>query len=297
MKILALDVGGTAIKSAIIDDSYNLSEIRTTPSLANDAVSRVERTIAVAKEYTDYDVLAVSMTGQIDDKKKTILYRNRDEAGNLIPPLKAGEMITEAIKKPNFILNDCNAAALGEATLGAGKDYKDFLCLTYGTGVGGAIIQDGQLLTGACGIAGEMGHMITHKGGRLCTCGHRGCYEQYASSTALLRNARKRIPDLQNVKQLFELAEKDKSLFSIIRAWEKEIVVGLLSLTYIFNPECIVLGGGVMEQDIVRDAVSEAFHKEAMVTFANVNITSAKLGNKAGMLGAAVYAKACMEKK
>ena len=296
MKILAMDVGGTAVKSAIVDDSYNLSDVRLTPSLPKAGVPdpdimSVKSATLVAKEYSDYDVLAISMTGQIDEKRKVKLYRNGDGHGSPRPPIEAGEILERATGRPVFILNDCNAAALGEAVFGRGRGYKDFLCLTYGTGVGGAIVQNGALFTGKRGIAGEIGHMITHVGGRKCSCGGRGCYEQYASSTALLSSARKISPEIKNVKELFEINGESGRFSRMIGSWEREIAAGLISLAHIFNPECIILGGGVMEEKSVLRAIVMEFRKGAMLTFSDVNIVSASLGNQAGMLGAAVYAR------
>ena len=296
MKILAMDVGGTAVKSAIVDDLYNLSDVRLTPSLPKEGVPdpdimSVKSATLVAKEYSDYDVLAISMTGQIDEKRKVKLYRNGDGHGSPRPPIEAGEILERATGRPVFILNDCNAAALGEAVFGRGRGYNDFLCLTYGTGVGGAIVQNGALFTGKLGIAGEIGHMITHVGGRKCSCGGRGCYEQYASSTALLSSARKISHEIKNVKELFEINGESGRFSRIIGSWEREIATGLISLAHIFNPECIILGGGVMEEKSVLRAIVREFRGGAMLTFSDVNIVSASLGNQAGMLGAAVYAR------
>ena len=168
---------------------------------------------------------------------------------------------------------------------------QDFLCLTYGTGVGGAIIRDHKIYTGHSGVAGEMGHMVTHKGGRLCGCGNRGCYEQYASTTALVRSAKRLYPSIENAKNIFDIPQQDPALKRVIRSWENEIVAGLLTLTYIFNPSCMVLGGGVMEQESVLEQVRRRFYKSVIPTFSGVDILSAELGNNAGMFGAALYAR------
>ena len=290
MRILVMDVGGTAIKSAIIDDTGKLSDVCTTSSDKNVEV-RMEKVIHIAGEYSDFDVLSASMRGQIDDKAKTMLFRYNKAAGEDAQAYPAGEILGKALGRPAFILNDANAAALGEAHLGAGRAHKDFLCLTYGTGVGGAIIQNGRLFTGTRGIAGEMGHMVTHKGGRLCGCGHRGCYEQYASTTALLDSARKFRPELENAKEIFNEAENDLRLRRVITAWEDEITEGLLTLPYIFNPCAIILGGGVMQEEVLLADIKKRFFKRVIPTFSDVDILAAELGNKAGMMGAAIYAK------
>ena len=287
MKILALDVGGTAVKSAIINDGGQLCDIRSTPSGTIEDKALAEISIAVAKEYGGFDVLAISMTGQIDSNTQTTLASfNGKELERACYPV--GKVIKEAIDRPVFILNDANAAALGEAKFGAGKNRSDFVCITYGTGVGGGIIQNGRLLTGSRGVAGEIGHLVTHVDGRECNCGRRGCYQQYAATTALVREAQKVCADIQNAKQIFERLPK---LQGAVDGWIKEIVEGLCSLAYIFDTECFVLGGGVMERDDVLQTVREQFKKRIMPSFSDIEIVKAELGNTAGMIGAAVYAK------
>lgn len=290
MKILALDVGGTAIKSVMIDDYGKLHDIRTTPSASVPAEILAQNAIAVAKKYTDYDVLAVAMTGQIDHKTQTTLARNNGKCSERAN-FPVGKVFSEALRCPTFVLNDANAAALGEAVYGAGRKYPDFLCLTYGTGVGGGIIQNGQLLTGHRGIAGELGHIVTHAGGRRCRCGRRGCYQEYASTTALLREARKYCPELNNARELFARIPDEPLLERVVDIWVREIVEGLCSLTYVFNPACFVLGGGVMERSDVLEKVRSQFQKRVMPSFSDVEILKAELGNQAGMIGAAVYAR------
>lgn len=291
MNILTLDMGGTSIKSAILDEKNRLTQQRTTPSNSTDPTVLAQAAIAIAESYRGFDVVSVSMTGQIDHRSQTVLFRYFTDKAESARGVSVGDMLKENLKCPVFLLNDANAAALGEAYLGAGKGHKDFLLLTYGTGVGGAIIQNGQLFTGNSGIAGEVGHMVTHAGGRLCGCGHRGCYEQYASTSALVRTAKKTHPQLENAKQLFEAAQQDKRLQSLIRRWEKEIVEGLCTLTYICNPGCIVLGGGVMEREDVLTQIRQIFYKRVIPTFAQVTLVPAQLGNRAGMFGAGVYAR------
>lgn len=294
MKILALDVGGTVIKSAIIDEDGSLHDIRSTPSSPQPAELLTQCAIAVAKQYTSFDVLAVAMTGQIDHKTQTTLSRNNGKCAERAQ-FPVGKVFSEAVLRPTFVLNDANAAALAEATQGAGKGHPDFLCLTYGTGVGGGIIQNGQLLTGNRGIAGEFGHIVTHVGGRRCRCGRRGCYQEYASTTALLREARRHYPELHNARELFDRLPEEPALQKVTDKWIREIVEGLCSLTYIFNPACFVLGGGVMERDDVLEKVRQQFLNRVMSSFSDVEILKAELGNHAGMIGAAIFARKALE--
>ena len=290
MKILVLDVGGTAIKSALIDEADQLYDIRLSTS-SSEPEERIQKVISLAKAYSEFDAVSCAMCGQIDDQKGEVLFRYHRSSSDQQAAFPAGKILQAALGCPVFLLNDCNAAALGEAYFGAGEKENRFLCLTYGTGVGGAIIENRELYSGSCGIAGEVGHMITHKGGRPCGCGGRGCYEQYASTTALLRNAKKHYPHLENAKQLFALAQEEAALQKIIRAWEGEIVTGLLTLSYIFNPSCIILGGGVMERTDVIEQIRRQFAQSVIPTFGDLQILPARLGNQAGLFGAAVYAR------
>lgn len=293
MRILSLDVGGTAIKSALVEADGRIWDQRLTPSGIGTVESLTEKVTAAALAYTDYDVLAVSMTGQIDHKTQSVLaWHNGERFAAIDFPL--GQILRQAVQRPVFVLNDANAAALGEARFGAGKDHKNFLCLTYGTGVGGGIIQDGRLLTGKRGIAGEFGHLITHPGGILCRCGHRGCYQKYAATSALLLEGQKLCPELKNARELFEKLPEEKGLQEVVDQWIDEIVLGLCSLAYLFDPECFILGGGVMERQDVLAKVQTQFQKTVIPSFAGIRILGAALGNQAGILGAVAYARQVM---
>jgi len=293
MQILALDVGGTAIKSALIGPDGTLQDQRVSPSQAAPAQILTELAAAVAKTYEGYDVLAVSMTGQIDHKRQMTLARSNGFSYEAIQ-FPVGEVLRRQVQRPVFVINDANAATLAEACYGAGRNYRDLLCITYGTGVGGGIIQNGTLLTGCRGIAGELGHMSIHGGGRRCRCGHRGCYQEYASTTALLRQGRKVFPDLENGRELFDRLPGELRLQRVVDKWIGEVTEGLCNLAYIFDPACFVLGGGVMERQDILERIRRRFQKTVIPSFAGIEILSAELGNNAGMLGAAAYARWAM---
>lgn len=290
MKILALDVGGTAVKSALVQEDGSLLDYRTTPTGGLRAEMLVQRAISVAAEYQDFDALAVSMTGQIDQKTQTVRARSNGKALERAD-FPVGNILREAVERPVFVLNDANAAALGEACFGAGREMDSFLCITYGTGVGGGIIWDRRLLTGQRGIAGEVGHLVTHAGGRLCRCGHRGCYQEYASTTALLREAQKICPELENARQLFDRLPETPKLQQAVDGWIREIVEGLCSLAYTFDPQAFVLGGGVMERPEILAQVRQQYAQRVIPSFSDIPLLQAQLGNRAGMLGAAAFAQ------
>jgi glucokinase len=298
VRILTMDIGGTMIKSSMFDDKGCISDVRETPSRTVNESSLIVNAVSVADGYADFKAVGIAMTGQIDPRNQTLLFeygKRTTAAGAGIP---IGQMLSDAIKKPVFLLNDANAAALGEAKFGAGTEYDDFICLTYGTGVGGGIILGSRLYTGRRGIAGEFGHMVIHAGsGKLCGCGRRGCYEAYASVTALLKNAKRIQTDIRDGKDLFDQARQQPELRRVIFSWIREIVEGLCTLCYIFNPPCIILGGGIMERPEVIEMVRKRFVERIIPTFSQVNILPALLGNQAGLYGAYAYAQECMKKQ
>ena len=208
-----------------------------------------------------------------------------------------GELLRAHAHVPVAVENDVNAAALGEAWFGAGRGYPDFLCLTYGTGVGGAIVAGGRIYGGADGVAGEMGHILTHPDGLPCACGQRGCYEQYASMSALLRSAQSSFPQIHNGRELFEKLPEQPELAQIVAAWELELVYGLVSLVHIFNPSLVVLGGGVMGQKSVLQGIRTLLYPRVMNSYRGVEIAGAQLGNHAGLYGAFTLARQALEEK
>ncbi len=224
-----------------------------------------------------------------------ILYANDNIPGYTGTKIK--EIIEGEFHVPVAVQNDVNSAAIGEAFYGAGRGQSDFLCLTYGTGVGGAIIVNGEVYTGAGYSAGEFGGIVTHPEDRNpAEDMFSGCYERYASTTALVKRAGEQIPELKNGRDIFARIE-EQEVRNLVDQWILEIVYGLTTLVHIFNPSMIVLGGGIMEQEYVVSKVRERLGEHIMSSFRNVKIVSAQLGNMAGMLGASREAKKEYEKR
>lgn len=202
---------------------------------------------------------------------------------------------------PVFVENDVNCAAVGEAHAGAGKWEPQFLCVNYGTGVGGAIVMDGHIYHGASWSAGEIGHILTHAGKdtELCSCGCHGCYEAYSSTTALCRMEGKVLGRPVNGRELFEELDRGgpSPLDAVLDEWCEEVCYGLVSLTHIFNFPLIVLGGGIMNEERVIQAVREKLSPMLISSYRGVRITGAHLGNDAGMLGAWYLAKEKLRKR
>lgn len=286
MKILAIDIGGTSIKVGLCDEHGRFEMMKEYETkVKNGEGNLVEKLITIVSEFNDFQAIGISSAGQVNSEEGYI-YSSKN-----IPDLN-GKRLKEILEKkfgvPVKLENDVNAAALGEKFFGAGKSLSDFLCLTYGTGIGGAIVLDSKLYKGHKGIAAEFGHMITHPHGHKCGCGRLGCYETYASTTALVRNAKGINKDYLNGKIIFaEKNQGDKGLEKVIQDWVFEVALGLSSLIHIFDPPAIIIGGGVMEQEKLIDMVSTKVKELVMDNYLDVLIMKASLGNRAGMYGAA----------
>lgn len=290
MKILTFDIGGTAIKYGICNDDFELIEKHSVPTEAKLGGQHIiEKVIEIIESFSDIDRIAISTAGQVDSQNGIVVY----STDNI--PYYTGMMVKSIVENktgiPCFVENDVNSAAVGEAKFGAAIGCSDFICLTYGTGIGGAIFLDGKLYKGSGNSAGELGHMITHAGGKQCTCGGEGCYECYASAKALLTAIKRNTGEDLNGFQIFEKKNFERpEIRSEIDKWIDEIISALINIIYIFNPPLIVLGGGILNEDYIIELIDRKIYNKLMDNYKNVNIVRAKLGNDAGMLGAAYLA-------
>ena len=288
MKILAFDIGGTEIKYAFGDEKFNMTGKKSIPTNAGEGGKRIiERIVEIVKSCDGVDRIGVSTAGQVDSKKGEIIFATDSIPGYTGTKIK--EIIETETGIPTAVENDVNSAAIGEAKFGAAKGIDSFICLTYGTGIGGAVYLDNKLFTGASFSAGEFGHIVTHADGRSCTCGGSGCYEAYASASALVRDVAEKTGRKMNGREIF--AEFDNPVIrDIIDNWIDEIVIGLKSIVYVFNPSLIVAGGGIMNEAYITDEVNKRLQKELMPSFRKVKIVKALMGNDANKLGAAYLA-------
>ena len=238
MKILVFDIGGTAIKYGICQNGH-LEETRECPTEAFKGGPHILNTIcSLAKQHLPFDAIGISTAGQVNPEEGSIIYANSN-----IPDYTGTQfqqILQELFHVPVSIENDVNSAALGEAIFGAGKGKDSFLCLTYGTGIGGAIIENRHVYHGSSFSAGEFGAIITHAEEKLAgTDPFDGCYERYASATALVKMVSAVDPSLTNGRQIFTNLEHPE-IKEIVSKWIDEIVLGLATLIHIFNPSSIV---------------------------------------------------------
>lgn len=287
MRILALDIGGTAIKIGIINEKGEIIDKSEVPTMAKEGgESLINRVFKIISQYKNIDRIGISTAGQVDHVKGKIIFASDNIPGWTGMEIK--KRIEEKFNIPTIVENDVNSAAIGEAYYGAGLNNKSFLCIAYGTGIGGAIVEKGEIYRGADGSAGEFGHIITHAYGKECTCGANGCYEAYASTTALVEKVKKEL-ELTEVdgRLIFNLINDNEKVKNLVDQWILEIIVGLVNLIHIFNPSLIVLGGGIMEQEYVIEYIKGNIDKFIMPNYRNVKFEGARIGNNAGILGIA----------
>ena len=280
MNILAIDIGGTMIKYGLVSSDGKIlstNKIKTEASKGlNNILNKIDNIFKGYKENNPVGI-AVSGTGQINGMIGKVI------GGNPIIPNWIGtnlvKILEEKYNLPIVLENDVNCVALGEKWIGAGKDLSNFICLTIGTGIGGGIILNNQLFRGENFVAGEFGHTLIKKGE----------FEQFASTTALIRLVKEKTGKILNGKEIFDLEKKEIVEYQeVISEWIENLTDGLSSIVYCFNPANIILGGGVIGQGeaLINRIKNSLFKKIGLQFKEKLNISQAKLGNNAGMIGA-----------
>jgi glucokinase len=319
---IGVDFGGTKLLAAVVDIStgeiVSSSKKKTNPD--DDAQALMERIYsgiddaiedAGLKKKSDLAGIGVGIAGQIDTAKGILLGAPNLSQATVDLPI-AG-MLEERYKVPAALLNDVQVAAIGEGKFGAGKDCDNFFCVFVGTGVGGAIVRDGKLYTGATGTAGEVGHLIIHANGRHCGCGGRGHLEAYASRTAITRTIlgelkRGRTSVLTKLEGSLAsgdgdggalrsgllakaMRENDALVTETLTEAGTDLGLGLASVINLINPARIIMGGGVIEAiDYLFEVAAQRAFRESLPTPAKrTEIVRAKLGDNAGIVGAAIH--------
>lgn len=281
MKILAIDVGGTEIKYGIINSSGEIYVTKTVPTEAErGSLVLFDKIYKMMEDYSEYNIMgiAISSTGQINGIKGEV------SGGFPFIPGWIGTNVVEHLENkynlPVILENDVNCAALGELWLGVGKNKKDFLCLTIGTGIGGGIIINSNLYRGANYSAGEFGCMKLFGDDE---------YQTHASMTSLVKMIKNSTGKTQNGIEIFnEIHQGNKIYIDIYDTWCDSISKGLAILCLIFNPSLVIIGGGVSKQgDFLLDTLKNKLKLQLPKNFINnLELLPAKTGNLAGILGA-----------
>lgn len=309
---IGIDIGGTKVAGGVVDAQGRVLAQTRRDTPAGDVGGTRDTIIAVATELADAHTVAavgVGAAGWIDATGSTVLFAPnlawRDE------PLR--DYVAKAVGLPTVVENDANVAAWAEFSFGAGVDADDsMVMITVGTGIGGGIVLGGSLWRGTNGIAAELGHMQSVPDGHPCGCGRQGCLEQYASGTALVRFARadaQRQPE--QARTLLALAEGDVQAitgrmitaaahdgdpvavgaFATIGYW---LGVAVADLVQILDPQLVVVGGGVIDAgDLLMGPAEQTFRSELKQRgrLPVTELRAAKLGNTAGVVGAADLAR------
>ena len=315
-KYIGIDLGGTGIKIGIVDENGTLLARKSTPTKPN----RDEDAIIADIVKTIFDLLleygcsleeivsvGIGCAGAIDAAAGTVTAANNINFQNtaLVQKLRA------SIPKPICLENDANCAAWAEAMVGASKGTRDSVMLTLGTGVGSAFILNGGLYNGFNRFGGELGHTIVEANGELCTCGSRGCLEAYASATALIRDTKRAAEENRHSflwqcaasegafsgKTAFEAAKMgDTAAQRVVDRYVFYLAVGLVNVIRIFQPEVLVVGGGVSNAGdslflpLIR-LVEEMIKNDGVPKEKQTKIKAAERGNDAGIIGAALLGR------
>ena len=308
---LGIDLGGTNIVAGVVDENYKIvATAKRKTNLPRPVEQIVDDLAAVTFEAIknagltpdDIDGYGIGCPGSIDHSSGSIPYSNN--LGFFDLPLC--KILEEKTGRRFYIENDANAAAYGEYIAGAGKGCKNFVAITLGTGVGGGIIIDGKIYSGSNGAGGELGHSVIQIGGHPCTCGRFGCWEAYASATALVRQTKQammRYPktkmweicggDIERVDGITAFKAKslgDRVGCMVVDEYIRYVGVGIANVLNTFQPDMICIGGGISKEgtnltDPLNEFVEGENYARRMKT--KTIIRTAELGNDAGIIGAA----------
>lgn len=316
MYTIGIDLGGTNIVASVVDDEYKIIGTSKTPTNAPrsadeifDDISEVCEEAVKAADLTMADIDSVGMGTPGTVNQDGIIEFANNLAFNNVP---ARTMLAKRLNKPEekiYIENDANCAALGEAYAGVGNGAKDFVAVTLGTGVGSGVIIDGKIVNGVNYAGGECGHMVIVVDGEQCSCGRKGCWEAYASATALIRQTKKAMEEYPD-SLMHKLAKEEgkvsgRTAFDAMRLGDiagikvvddyiKYVACGLINIVNALQPEIICIGGGICNEGetlmkpLRRFVQSERYSIHSKI---QTKIVKAELGNDAGVIGAAILGK------
>lgn len=302
---VGIDVGGTSIKAGVVDENGSIISRGSVASEVNNGNAMVRGMYTAMLRALDYGMISkdkitavgIGSSGICDNKKGEILYSGNIAYRNT--PVR--EYFMERIDARIDVENDANCAAIGEYS--AVRDVcGNFIFVTLGTGVGGGIIINNRLYTGTNGAAGEIGHTVFYPGGRKCGCGQKGCWEAYASVTALIRDAKEKGGYFDSCEKIdgrtpFEAAKKGvPEAIEVCDNWIKNVAAGICNLINTFQPDRLCIGGGISKEGEallapIRKYVSENAYTRGISDLRQTEISAAALGNDAGIVGAAFLHK------
>lgn len=308
---LGIDLGGTNIVAGVVDENYKIigqASVKTnTPrgaeEIADDMAKITFEAIKNAGiKFEEVESFGIGTPGAVDPDAGVITYANNLQFYNV--PI--ADMMKERVGKDFYIENDANAAAYGEYIAGAGKGTKNFIAITLGTGVGGGIIIDGKIYSGSNHAGGELGHTVIAMDGEYCTCGRNGCWEAYASATALVRQSKQamlRYPDslmwklcddnihkVNGITAFDAMRKGDEAGKMVVDKYIGYIAVGVSNIINTFQPEILCIGGGISKEGkTLTDPINAYVLGEdyARSLKNRAVIKTATLGNDAGIIGAA----------
>lgn len=293
MAHIGIDIGGTHIKG-IRFDGTTIQHSVTSPTPADDPEALIDEVVAQILDLQDSDTtpVGVAVAAFLDAARKTVTFSPNIAWSNV--PL--AEILERRVGTRIVLENDANAACYGEYVLGAGQGTSQLAMLTLGTGVGGAIMVDGRLVTGGTGVAGELGHLPLGSGAKTCGCGAAGCVETVASGTAIVARVRQLVgkPDA-TADEVTEVLEGDAAVRSdVLREVGEVLAKTIITLHRVTNPQRVVIGGGVMERsgghiiEAINDAAGHLLTSRADTKWPE--LVPATLGNRAGGFGAGLLA-------
>jgi glucokinase len=307
-RIVGVDLGGTRVRAVLADGSGNFLARASKPTEAthgqNHVINNIVHTIQEVLKNTDHSQivgLGMGAPGPLNPKTGVVYSPPNLPGWNNVP---LSEILEDRLGIPVYLGNDASLAALGEYTFGAGKNYRYLVYITISTGIGGGIIEDGRMIDGAKGAAGEIGHMTIEAFGPRCNCGNYGCFEVLASGTGIRRRAIELLqsgqsslmlelvhgqPEKVTAETVLQAAKKnDEAARELIRQTGIYLGVGITNALHLFNPEIIVIGGGVSQMgEMLTQPMLEEIERRAMPAFReNVPVVVTQLGDDIGLYGA-----------
>ena len=291
--VLGIDIGATNTRIAVVDSAGNILASEHLPSRMAEGRPFFQALADRAHDWAQRHhakAVGVGTAGQIHRATGAYLPGLYPEAPWVGVPLR--DILADTTGLPAFVDNDCKIHAYAQLKIGAGRTYTDFISLTLGTGIGGGIIANGQLVHGAKGIAGHLGHISIEPEGPPCPCGNRGCLELYASGTAAANMASTQLGREISSPEVFRLAAAgDQGALAVIERMASALGRGLGALANIFNPQIFVLGGGIMQwYPLLEAATRRSFRASAMTELEDTPILVSPLEGRGGVIGAALYA-------